>query len=482
MTRSAPESLRDRRWAPRLVGGLVSAALLAAAPGGLAAQTVDPYAEPPAPAPQDPYGDPPAKPKLPDTPADPYPEPRPTGAPQDPYAAQDAAARELDEAVAASLVERARLLLDQRAYADARQLAVEALVRSPDGRSAPAARAVLASANRQLGIAEATGDPATTAAPAPHPDGTVDPYAVDQPAAPALRRDRPESGRPLLTLYGVGTGAVVGTALGGALSSDDALGLTLGAVAGGVLGGIVADQVGDRTRPSYARARAIGSGAMWGGAGLGLFADVLDLDGTTATDVAIGASLGALGGGALGALIASKHAPSTGDVALVDSVAGWGLTGGLTLGVLMQPYEAEGYTLNAALGTAAGAAVGLLAARRRELSSDRMVRVNLWAYASAAAPWVVYALFADHTTNDDEQAVGLLSTVGLAGGALVGFRVTRHWGAGSADAASDAPAALLRRGSDGAWAMGGLAVRPAASGLGPRLGQGALVDLVGVRF
>jgi hypothetical protein len=25
-------------------------------------------------------------------------------------------------------------------------------------------------------------------------------------------------------------------------------------------------------------------------------------------------------------------------------------------------------------------------------------------------------------------------------------------------------------------------VRPAASGLGPRLGQGALVDLVGVRF
>jgi hypothetical protein len=503
MTRAAQRSARPRARRPGTApSALAAAALLVGLPAAVHAQPVDPYAEPAAPAPKDPYGDPPAAPKLPDTPADPYPEPRPAapqgGAPrdpyadpsppppptatQDPYAGQDAAARELDEAIAASLVERAQLLLDQRAYADARQLAVEALVRSPDGPSAAAARAILASANRQLGIAEHDAGPgaATDGPPAPHPDGTVDPY--DQaPSAPAGRRDRPDSGRALMTLYGVGAGVLAGTALGGLLSGDDAVGLAVGGLTGGVLGGIAGDRYADRTRLGRARARTIGSGATWGAVSLGFFADVLDLDGTTTTDVALGASIGALGGGALGAVIADRHQPGAGDIALVDSFAAWGVTGGFTLGLLMQPFEAEGYSLNAALGSAAGAAVGILAARRTELSADRVVRVNLWAYGGAAAPWLIYALAADDTTNDDEQLVGLFSTLGLAGGAIVGFQLTRGWSSGPS-AATDAPAALLRRGSDGAWSMGGLALRPTASRLGPTLGRSALVDVVGVRF
>jgi hypothetical protein len=491
MTRAAQRyPRRDRRPA-----WLLGAALLALTPAAVHAQPVDPYAEPAAPAPKDPYGDPPAPPKLSDTPADPYAEPPaakpaaplppgPSGpsGPADPYAAQDAAARDLDEVVAAALVERAQLLLDQRSYADARQLAVEALVRSPDGASAPAARAVLASANRQLGIADdsATLGAAASAPPAPHPDGTVDPYS-DGTAAPASRRDRPASGRGWFTMTGIGAGALVGTGLGGLLTGDDAVGLAIGGLTGGVLGGIGADRIADRTAMGRARARAIASGATWGAASLGFFADVLDLDGTTTTDVALGASLGAVGGGLLGSVVASRHAPSVGDVALVDSFAAWGLTGGLALGLVMQPFEAEGYSLNAALGTAAGAAVGILAARRTELPADRLVRVNLWAYGAAAAPWLVYGLSSDDTTNDDEQIAGAFSAIGLAGGALLGFRLTRHWKSGPDDA-TDAPVALVRRGSDGAWSTGGLALRPAATGLGPTLGRSALVDVVGVRF
>jgi hypothetical protein len=498
MTRAPQRSQRSPRSGARPAPALLAAALLVALPGSLGAQTVDPYAEPPSAAPKDPYGDPPAAPRLPDTPADPYPDPKPaaaprtgaprdpygdppaTAAPADPYAAQDAAARELDEAVAASLVERAQLLIDQRAYADARQLAVEALVRSPDGPSAPAARALLASANRQLGIAEHDATPAAvTGGPPPHPDGTVDPYD-DGAATPALR-DRPDSGRPLMTMIGAGTGALAGMALGGLLTGDDAVGLAIGGLGGAVAGGIAGDRYADRTRMGRARARTVGSGATWGAVSLGFFADVVDLDGTTTTEVALGASLGALGGGALGAVVAGRHQPTLGDVALVDSFAAWGVTGGLTLGLVMQPFEAEGYSLNVALGSAAGAAVGILAARRTELPVDRVVRVNLWAFGGAAAPWLVYALAADDTTNDDEQWVGLFSSLGLAGGAIVGFQLTRGWRSGP-DAATDAPAALVRRGSDGAWSMGGLAVRPAASRLGPTLGRSALVDVVGVRF
>ena len=448
---------------------------------------LDPYGADPAPPPTPPPSRSPSPPPSRSPSPSPPPPPPPSGdAPQDPYAA-DTAARDLDEAIAASLVVRARVLLDQRAYADARQLAVESLLRSANGPSSAEARELLATANRQLGLPDTAAPPETAPSPetapaAPQGDRTLAPtFPASDPRAPR-RADRSITGQGVMVAYGVAAGAVAGVGLTGLASDDDPLAISLGVVGGGALGGLGGLALARRYRPTVAEARTVGSGATWGATAIGLMADVVELDGTGAGEVGLGASLGVLGGGLLGAAVARRQTPSTGDVTLVDSLASWGLVGGLTLGVGMQPPESEAYTLNAALGVAGGVGIGTIAARRTEMSVGRLVRVNLWAYGGAAAPWLLYGLTSDGTTDDDEQAFGFLSTAGLIAGAWIGFATTRGFDQRRDRAASDAPVALLRRGSDGAWDVGALTLRPAASGLGPALGRSAVVDVVGARF
>ena len=72
---------------------------------------------------------------------------------------------------------------------------------------------------------------------------------------------------------------------------------------------------------------------------------------------AIGATLGGLGG----LNFALNDRLTRGDVALVDTFAGIGTIGGLTLGMLMQPAQREAYSLNAAIGAAAGVITGVIA-------------------------------------------------------------------------------------------------------------------------
>ncbi|MCA9676190.1 MAG: hypothetical protein KC464_14215, partial [Myxococcales bacterium] len=75
--------------------------------------------------------------------------------------AKDAGDPEIDEAVAAALVARARELIAMEAWADAQELLGEALVRSPDGAAAAEATALLPAVKAKLGIdaGGATSDP-----------------------------------------------------------------------------------------------------------------------------------------------------------------------------------------------------------------------------------------------------------------------------------------------------------------------------------
>src|SRR5687768_2268016 len=65
----------------------------------------------------------------------------------------------LAEQIAASLVARAQELFDAKVYIDAKQLAVEALVRSPRGQAAAQAQFLIKAINTALGITDAPAKP-----------------------------------------------------------------------------------------------------------------------------------------------------------------------------------------------------------------------------------------------------------------------------------------------------------------------------------
>jgi hypothetical protein len=231
--------------------------------------------------------------------------------------------------------------------------------------------------------------------------------------------------------------------------------------------------------PRATRLRMAGSGAAWGGVIGGLFADVVRTSGTTTGHVVGGAALGAALGGGGGVLLARTGRYTTGDVAVVDTLAGIGAVGGLTLGMLMQPVEDEAYGLNAVLGAAGGVAVGLVAAPTLHLSARRMARIAGLAAAGGAAPFLLYPLIRGDGSGD-ERLVGGLASAGLVGGALLGYRLTRGIADEPDDAPGDPPIALVGRSSRGAWGAGVVTVQPLGRSLAPQ--RGWVVPLVGGRF
>ena len=80
----------------------------------------------------------------------------------------------LDEQIAEQLVTRAQELFDAKFYQDAKQLAVEALNKSPKGSAAERARFLIKSVNQHLNIPE---DPP----PAPPSDTKVDLTPIGDP-------------------------------------------------------------------------------------------------------------------------------------------------------------------------------------------------------------------------------------------------------------------------------------------------------------
>jgi hypothetical protein len=111
-----------------------------------------------------------------------------------------------------------------------------------------------------------------------------------------------------------------------------------------------------------------------------------------------------------------------------------------------------------------------------------MLRVAGLAAAGGAWPFLIYA--ADPHSSGAQRATGALSTLGLVGGAWLGFYLTRHLDEGldvpEKSAPSDAPPAVVGRASDGRWSLGGLGLSP----LSPALSTdpGAALSLVAGAF
>lgn len=446
------------------------------APAARPAETpVDPYGDA-APSdkpedPVDPYGDAPAAAGAqgganagPIAPPAAAPSAAPAAAPSAPAAAPsappagpsgDLAEAQLAEEVAFAVAARAQELLDAKQYADAKQLALEAIARSPRGVAAERAGLIVRAANAGLGIPAAEEPPAAEGAPAEE-GGAAPPLSEQRPL-----EDSPTSRRVAMVHAGL-YGGLLGATVGGIAHDSAGVEVAVGAV-GAAAGAYFLPRY--LQRYSTEQVRTIGSASMWGGAVGGLLADVTtSLDDTTPRQVLLGAALGATAATAGGLYLAKQRTFTRGDVALVDTLASIGAVGGLTLGLAMQPVQGEGYSLNAALGAAAGVVTGFVAAPQTDTTERRMLRVAGAAAAGGAAPWLLYAVFSDSGTNNDEQVFGLLSTAGLLAGAYFGLRWTRGMDEGKDvhDATAnldDAPPALLRRSSGGALAFGGLGLR-----------------------
>ena len=403
------------------------------APADAGAQPLDPYGAPPPPPPRD----------------------------------------EVGAAVAVALLDRARELAAAGELEGARQLAGAATARDPDGATGQAARALAADLDRQLGRG-ATPAPAPPVEPSrPYlPPPPPPPTTIEQPA-PAPSRP---SGQRAMAMYGAIGGAALGLGLAG--TDEDA---AAGAIGGAAVGGLTGYYLARRADWTPRRAHLAGSGVLWGAAAGALFADVVTgRDGTTEDDIAAGAGLGALAGGVVGVVASADDSLTLDDAALIHSMTALGLLGGLTTAVAIDPPENEAYSMNAALGIAGGYVIGHLAARRVEISSRRLLRIDALAVLGAAVPLLIWRATDDSESilddgPDSARAWGLLATAGLVGGAYLGLRWTRGMDRNrtpASTAAAAAPPALLMRGSQG-WTGGGLALAPV------RHGRGAALTLLG---
>lgn len=441
-------------------------------------------AQTPAQAPAPP---PPAPAPAPPPPA-PGPAPAPT-APQDPYG-NDAV---LSEQVAEQLVARAQELLDAKFYVDAKQLAVEALVKSPKGNAAEQARYIIKLVNQAMGIKD------EQTAPEPKPaDANVDLSPIDatqphpfnpatEPPPPAQPSEQVHDGKTAAMVHGVFyggvIGATVGTYAGGNKPASVAVPLGL---AVGIGTGLIAPRVVRKLKWTESQVRTAGSFNVWGGVIGGMFGDAVTGAGSgspTARGIMLGASIGSTLGMFAGGALAANHKLTRGDVALVDTLAGIGTVGGLTLGMLMQPAQPEAYAVNAIIGAAGGIVIGVVAAPNTNTTPRRMLRVAGLAAAGGAVPFLLYAAIHDNSTHSDEQLTGVLSTAGLLAGAYLGFRLTKDMDVGldlPDKRTDDAPAAAFARNSNGSWSFGGIGLMPldrrlssGGKGLGLTLMSGA---------
>jgi hypothetical protein len=359
-------------------------------------------------------------------PVDPYGPETPQQDPQPPGAVIGDRDPEVDEAIAASLVVRARQLMSIEEWADAQQLLGEAVMQHPDGAAAAEAKELLEQVNVKLGI--------VTKVDAPPIDPYVEPIGpgdgdlggpIDPGLPPDVDQPRNRAGRKFL-LHAAAIGATFGGFVGDAASAD--------------------------IQPIEVDGDPVGA--------------------KDSTGALYGVLFGGLGGLAIGAGFRNSPWMTRDDIIVIDSFAAAGMLASLSLAGVMNPEFSEAYSVNAAIGTAAGAVTGYVVAKRKDLSARRIGRVDLWAATGALVPWTIFALAKGD--RDGAQVAGFFSLAGLAGGAWLGFRLTRHWDDHDSGAAADAPMALIRRSSDGMWSMGAPGVTPVPGG--------ATVDVLGARW
>lgn len=361
--------------------------------------------------------------------------------PVDPYAPLDGAEKDkppppavgekdpaIAEAVAAALVARARELIAADQWQDAQQLLGEAVVESPDGDAGKDARALLEEVNRHLGISTDVVDP--------YGDGIGDPIGDPDPV------DQQVDPEPLPSPMAKATG-------GKSLFWHT-----------GLMGGLAGAFIGDAATADL---------------------DMDGIDDESNGPIVAGFVVGALAGAGLGAAFRKSEWLTRADVFAVDSWTAMGLLGALSFTAMTKPVESEAYSVSGVLGTVGGAITGLVMAKRRDISVKRMTRIDLWAAAGGLGPWLLFAAASDKDRSA-AQTWGLLSTGGLVLGAWLGFRTTRTMDAATPSSIADAPAGVVQRDSDGTWRPGVISLEPIGGELGPALGSGAAVDVVGVRF
>jgi hypothetical protein len=415
--------------------------------------------------PADPYG-----PQPPAKPLGPAPQPGPPGQ-TDPVPVPAANDPVLAEQVAQSLVHRAQELFDARVFLDAKQLAVEALIKSPKGAAAEHAKYLIKKVNEQLGIDDTEKQPDPPVDLTPFSDRKPPP--VEKPPVPEL----PRASRLSTSVHSGLYLGLIGTTVGSFFSDKSpASGAVPAGLAMGAAGAVFVPALVDKLKWNEAQVRTMGSGSVWGGVIGGLFGDIGKKRNTTGRQVLVGASVGATAGGAAGALLARDNNYTPGDIALVDTLAGIGTFGGFTLGMLMQPVETEAYSLNAVLGAAGGVVIGLIAAPQTNTTPRRMARVAAAAAIGGAAPFVLYAGIHDGSKTSDERVVGALSSAGLVAGAIIGFRLTRDMDLDKDTmpkkrSDDDAPPSLVGRASSGKWNLGAPAIQPLSRELAPQAGM-----------
>jgi hypothetical protein len=428
--------------------------------------------------PLDPYAPTPNQPQ----PAPPAPPPPAPNQPTDPYAGQDPV---LAEQVAQSLVQRAQELYDAKVYPDAKQLAVEALVKSPKGPSAEHAQFIIHQVNQQLGIVEEDKTPKVDLTPIEDPTLKKDKL----PEVPKGPEDGELNRKVGASIHGGIYAGLLGATIGSFFDDQNqGEGAALVGIAAGVAGAAYTSKLTEKLGMDEAQIRTTGSGSVWGGVIGGLFGDAVTLKHTDARAVLVGSSIGATAGLAGGYLLARERTLTPGDVALIDTMAGIGTLGGLTAGMLMQPAEKDAYAVNSIVGATAGVVAGLVAAPQTNTTQRRMLRVAGLSLAGGAAPFLLYAAIRDNTTTADERITGALSTAGLVVGAYIGFRLTEGMdegldvlpGAKKKEPVIDAPPAVVGRGSDGRWGLGGLGLQPLSPQLAPQ--RGMSLSLFGAAF
>ncbi len=424
--------------------------------------------------------------------------------------------KEIDDAVAKALLERGKVLYADGDHADAKKMFIESLERSPDGPSTNDALAMLHSANERLGLKDLDhgnpiGKPVGSGSDEPadpyakgNGEGLADPYAsngvggegpVDPygngGVAPPLSNDVVDPGvaRRRVTLWSSAYGLLAGLAIAG--PTDDqgttrGAAIIVGLLGAGAFGGGAWYYLGKHDL-TPGQGQALLSGGTWGAYTFALFGDAVTGIGTTSTNegfkaAAIGGAVGAVGG----AVYAAKAEPTEGDVSLINSMGMYGSGAGLLLGVVMQPPKGEAYSINGAVGALAGLGGGMLLARKYDVSRGRMLRIDLGAAAGVAATWALfYPLIADSSTNNDEQAAGVVSIGAMGLGAYLAWRWTRGMDDRDSPLANQPVASsVVQRTADGHWLLGAPLPRPMENpALAPSTGAFTLgLDLASGRF
>ena len=133
-------------------------------------------------------------------------------APQDPYAPDPV----MNEQIAEQLVTRAQELLDAKIYLDAKQLAVEALVKSPKGAAADRARYIIKVVNQHLNIQEDPPPTPPSQVTPTAPEGKVDMTPIGSTQFDPSR-DPPPAATPVAPSDGANSDRLIAATVHGGL-------------------------------------------------------------------------------------------------------------------------------------------------------------------------------------------------------------------------------------------------------------------------